>query len=78
MSPDMQLNRRSRFARDTKSDMEGSWVILGNRETYCDYLKVTLHVKMTFRYVCGFKLPRLHESTKLSDMFNIKKGKKSR
>lgn len=31
--PEMQLNRRSRFARETLSDMEGSWIILGNTET---------------------------------------------
>lgn len=48
MLPDMQLNRRSRFARDTKSDMEGSWVILGNKDTYCNCLKATLHLKVTF------------------------------
>ena len=38
--PDMQLNRRSRFSRDTKSDTEGSWVILANKETNFDLLKV--------------------------------------
>lgn len=40
--PDMQLNRRSRFSRDTKSDTEGSWVILGNTETNVD-LSRALH-----------------------------------
>lgn len=59
MLPDMQLNRRSRYARDTKSDMECSWVILGIkreciRETaYC--IMILQHVLLS--PLCFYHVP---------------------
>lgn len=72
--PDMQLNRRSRLARDTESDMGGSWVILGGGQRE----KKTLHLKpilmsilnlikikkcMCYSVICGFIIFRAHAKT---------------